>query len=268
MQDYDVTLKSLLLVPAARAKRMVARTEVTKWLDVELPKVQNLRLDLLGETADGGLIQVELQSANDPAMPLRMAEYALGVFRLLRRFPRQIVLYVGDAAASLEAELRASGVLFQYEVIDIRTLDAEELLQSREVGDNVIAVLARLRDHRGRRILRRIAGLPFAQRATAIKQLLILAGLRRWAHTVVEETENMPMHIDLMENDYLGPILLKKMEEGRQEGKVAILRRQLEKRFGALPVWATEKLAGMPASALEALSERVLDTGTLEELLG
>lgn len=112
MHDYDVTLKSLLLVPAARAMRLVTRADVTKWLDIELPKVQNLRLDLLGETADGGLVQVELQSVNDPGMPLRMAEYALGVFRLLHRFPRQIVLYVDEAAANIETELRAPSVLF------------------------------------------------------------------------------------------------------------------------------------------------------------
>jgi hypothetical protein len=52
--------------------RDLAGTAVAKWLDVELPKVQNPRLDLLGETVDGGLVHVELQSGNDPAMPLRM----------------------------------------------------------------------------------------------------------------------------------------------------------------------------------------------------
>jgi hypothetical protein len=51
-----------------------------------------LRLDLLGETVDGGLVHVELQSGNDATMPLRMAEYSLGIFRLFGRFPRQIVL--------------------------------------------------------------------------------------------------------------------------------------------------------------------------------
>ena len=56
--------------------------------------------------------------------------------------------------------------------------------------------------------------------------------------------------------------------KGRQEGELAILRRQIEKRFGALPAWAGEKLAALPASELEDLSERVLDAKTVEELLG
>jgi hypothetical protein len=42
---------------------------------------------LLGETADGSLLHIELQSTNDPAMPLRMAEYCLRVYRMLGKFP-------------------------------------------------------------------------------------------------------------------------------------------------------------------------------------
>ena len=42
----------------------------------------------------------------------------------------------------------------------------------------------------------------------------------------------------------------------------------MEKRFGALPGWATEKLAALSTSELEDLSERVLDAKTVEELLG
>jgi hypothetical protein len=49
-------------------------TAIEKWLDVELPKVQNIRVDLLGETGEASLVHLELQSRNDAAMPLRMAE--------------------------------------------------------------------------------------------------------------------------------------------------------------------------------------------------
>ena len=42
------------------------------------------------------LCHMELQSGNDAEMPLRMAEYALGVYRRFGQFPRQIVLYMGE----------------------------------------------------------------------------------------------------------------------------------------------------------------------------
>jgi hypothetical protein len=82
MQEYDIALKLLLQSPARRTINELTGTAVAKWLDVELPKVQNLRLDLLGETVDDELIHLELQSRHDAGMPLRMAEYCLGVYRL------------------------------------------------------------------------------------------------------------------------------------------------------------------------------------------
>src|SRR5579885_3660507 len=100
---YDVALKLLLQTSASRTISELTGTEITKWLDVEMPKVQNRRLDLLGETADGELIHLELQSRNDSEMPLRMAEYCLGVYRQYGRFPRQVLLYVGEPAMQMEA---------------------------------------------------------------------------------------------------------------------------------------------------------------------
>ena len=134
MQDYDIALKLLLQGSATLTMRELTGTAVAKWLDVELPKVQNLRLDLLGETVDGGLVHVELQSSNDAAMPLRMAEYCLCVFRLFGRFPRQVELYVREPQLRMESELRGPDVLFGYRPIDIRTLDGDRLLESADPG--------------------------------------------------------------------------------------------------------------------------------------
>lgn len=277
MQEYDIALKLLLRGSAVVAMRELTGAPVARWLDVELPKVQNLRLDLLGETADGGLVHVELQSGNDAAMPLRMAEYCLGVFRLFGQFPRQVVLYVGEPQLQMENKLRGADVLFQYRMIDIRTLEGDRLLESAEVGDNVIAILARLRDHEDavRRIVERIAGLAAAEREVALSQLMILAGLRHLSKTVEQEIRKMPIDVDIREHEVLGPMFIEAEQKGREEGlqeglqagELTILRRQIEKRFGALPSWAGEKLAKMPASELEDLSERVLDAKSLDELL-
>ena len=245
--------------------RELTGTAIVKWLDVELPKVQNLRLDLLGETITGELVHLELQSGNDAAMPLRMAEYCLGVFRLFGRFPRQVVLYVGEPELRMENELRDVDVQFRYRVIDMRSLDGELLLESEEVGDNVIAILAQLRDHKEavRRIVERIAGLAESERRTAMAQLFILAGLRRWSKTVEEEARKMPIHIDILENEVLGPVF----QKGRQEGELTILRKQIESRFGVLPDWASEKLAALSPAEMEDLSVRVLHAESLEILL-
>src|SRR5438046_4164757 len=128
MQEYDVALK-LLLRQSAMAIRELTGTVIAKWLDVELPKVQTRRADLLGETADGRLVHLELQSQNDAIMPLRMAEYCLGVIRLFEKFPRQILLYVGETPLRMESELLGPDVSFRYRAIDIRALDGAVLLE-------------------------------------------------------------------------------------------------------------------------------------------
>jgi hypothetical protein len=106
-QEYDVALKLLLRLPGLLALQELTGTVIDTWVDAELPKIQNIRADLLGKTADGSLIHLELQSSNDGAMPLRMAEYSLGIFRLFRQFPRQVLVYVGEIPLRMETELPA-----------------------------------------------------------------------------------------------------------------------------------------------------------------
>jgi hypothetical protein len=262
MQEYDVALKLLLRGSAKLTMRELTGTSVETWLDVELSKVvQNTRVDLLGETEAKGLVHLELQSGNDATMPLRMAEYCLGVFRLFGRFPRQVLLYVGEAPLRMESELRGDDVWFRYRAVDIRDLDGDRLLESRDVGDTVIAILARLRDHKDavRRILERIAGLVAGERETALGQLLILSGLRHFEETVEREARKMPILNDILDNKVLGREF--------KRGELTVLRRQIEKRFGAIPTWAEERLAGRSPADLEDLSVRVLDAQSLEDLL-
>ena len=51
------------------------------------------------------------------------------------------------------------------------------------------------------------------------------------------------------------------------EGERKVLRRQIEKRFGAIPGWAEERLTGRSTAELEDLSERILDAQSIEDLL-
>ena len=56
-------------------------------------------------------------------------------------------------------------------------------------------------------------------------------------------------------------------QRGRQAGEGALLRRQLERRFGALPGWALDRIAAADTAALEDWGLRVLDAGSLDDVL-
>ncbi len=73
MHEYDATLKMLLRGSAQQAFYALTGVAVERWMDIELPKVQTLRVDLPGQATDESLIHLELQSTNDPEMALRMA---------------------------------------------------------------------------------------------------------------------------------------------------------------------------------------------------
>jgi hypothetical protein len=64
-------------------------------------------------------------------MALRMVEYGVKVARVHGRYPKQVVLYVGEAPLRMAGEYRPNeDVMFRYKSVDIRELDGERLLHS------------------------------------------------------------------------------------------------------------------------------------------
>ncbi len=55
-------------------------------------------------------------------------------------------------------------------------------------------------------------------------------------------------------------------QEGRLEGEIRLLLRQLRRRFGKLPGWTEERLRRASSGMLEIWSERILTASTLEEV--
>jgi len=175
-----------------------------------------------------------------------MAEYSLAIYRRFRRFPQQVVLYVGRTPLRMPESIESASLSFRCRVVDIRQLDGEALLVSENPEENVIAVLMRLRNEREavRRILRRIAESEPARREIALRELIILGGLRSLGAIIEQETKKMPI-----------------LDEQ------TIVMRQIEKRFGAIPAWARQRLEAMSAGELEETALRLLDVQSLESLL-
>ena len=271
MQQFDVVLKVLLRSSMAR----ITGSRVLRWLPTELPKVQNLSVDLLGETADGELMQIEVQSSNRGNVPFRMLQYLSLIIAIHHRIPKQVLLYVGREPLRMESQFTWADGSIRYAVIDMHAVEGELLLSSPEPSDNVLAILARLRDRRAaiRSILENISRLPREEAKEYYQALLILSGLRGLATAVQQEAQTV-FTIDLSENEVLGPAYLRGREEGREEGReqgqhegqLALLRRLVERRFGSLPAWAEQKLSQASAAELEAVGLRVLEASVLEDL--
>jgi len=85
----------------------------------------------------------------------------------------------------------------------------------------------------------------------------------------------MPILNDILDNKVLGREYKRGLKEGELKGELkgelrgelTVIRRQIEKRFGTIPSWAEERLAGQSTAELEKLSLRVLDAESIEDLL-
>lgn len=264
-QEYDITLKSLNAEGGPDVLNALAGGgRVEEWLNVELPRVRNPRVDLLARMTSGRLAHIELDSSND-ITPERMLEYLSGIWARMGKVPRQIVIYVGNRPLRIRPGHKEEGLSLRYEVIDFRELDGEAMLRSESIAVNILSILAALNkpEEAVRRIMMRIARLEQPeQRADALRKLFILAGVRSLASRVEEERNKMPITMDIMEHDVLGP----KIRKAQLEGEAHFARLQLEKRFGPLPEWAEERLGKCTVEEMDRIAVRILEVESLEQL--
>jgi len=272
MHEYDVALKNILTRPGSSVLAQLTGASSLKWINVEAPKVSNRRVDLLGELPDGNLVHIELQSRNERDFPLRMAEYLFGIGRRYGRLPRQVVLYVGQAPLRMQDRIEGPDVSLRFHLVDIRDLDGEQLLESANAGDNVLAILTRLggQPKTVRRILARIAAGSPEECDQALAELFIFAGLRKMEVEARREAKKMPILNDIMDNRVIGPAIRKGLRQGlrqgRVEGQMEILRRQIRKRFGRIPPAAIQRIATLTPAQLNRFAVRLLDARRIEDL--
>ncbi len=83
-----------------------------------------------------------------------------------------------------------------------------------------------------------------------------------WLETQIwQEIETIEEHKNMQ---YITSVERIAIAKGRVESESKLLKRQLERRFGALPAWATEKLSNASEPALEVWGEAILTAPTLE----
>jgi predicted transposase YdaD len=288
MHEYDVALKRILTRPGSALLYALTGASELRWLNVELPKVNNLRVDLLGARPDGELVHLEFQSRNRKDLLFRMGEYRFAIARRYGRLPKQIVLYVGEKPLRMKSSIKDEDTTYRFHLVDIRDLDGETLLASKKPGDNVVALLTRLGDQPGimRQIERRISRRSIAEREEAQAELSILAGLRKPSSEINREARNMPITEDIMKNEIVAPFIRRKVEQGRAEGRAegraagqaeglaaglaegqrTVLLSQMEKRFGRVPPAVRKRLARLNSEELTATSLRLLDAQRIDDL--
>jgi predicted transposase YdaD len=291
---YDPVLKNLFLrLGPSLLQQLTGGRQIRAALNVELQQLRDVKerkVDLLYELDDDSLLHLDLQAQNEWDMPWRELEYRTLLRNLFKRPVHQAVLYVGEAAMTMPDRIDEPGLTFQYELIDIRSFTAEELLATNRPGDAVLAFLASGVADRAtlaRQIVQRVQPLPMPERRDALVSLLALSGLRKSATIVMEVLKSMSLAIDWRENEFLREIHDSALQEGEragiqkgkregiqegkregiQEGMCATLQQLLSQRFGPLPSWAVDRLHSAQEGELQEALNKVLTAATLQDVL-
>jgi hypothetical protein len=303
VRDHDQRFKSLLqeffgeflhLFFAAWANRLDCDT--VEWLDKEVfpdpPEGARHILDLVAklptrQAVPGQrpgepdswltLVHVEIESP-DKATPLRprmfrsyvhlRARYGLPVL------PIALYLRVGLQGIGVDVyeehfwELRP--VRFEYLYVGLPALDAVEYVQGNNWLGVALAALMRIPADRtawlGAEALRRIQGAPLTE------QQRFLLGECVQAYLPLDPPQQREFERLLATEPYRGVQTMnttwyeKGLQQGRAEERRAVLRDQLEEKFGPLSGQVQERLQQLPADRLLGLTKAVLRAQSLREL--
>lgn len=261
MSRFDVPIKSVFRENSRGyvASLVFGPSHPVEWLDVQQPIVSNRLGDSLARTSDGGLVHIEFQSRNDPDMPFRMLDYYVGYRRIYGEGVRQVLVYIGPQPLRMAAEFVDEHTRHSFRVVNVRDLDGEQLLATGDWGDSVLAILTTVdREKVIQAVLTHLQRLDGQDQQDAKATFVLISGIMGLADEVSRRLDFQM--INVMENEVIGPMILKALAEARQEAREEARRESvasmlcllLEERFGPL-VPATRKIV---ESADEATLQR------------
>jgi len=177
---YDRTLRDLLQGLPSTFVKLITGKKAIKMLDSRFPSVEEKEADLIVELEDNEIYHIEVQTTNDPNMPLRMLYYAIAIYKTHNKFPKQIVLYIGENNINIKNSLKFNNNYFSYEVKNIKDIDCTPLIESNNINDNILSVLCNIKDSKKFffKLKSKLQTLNQKQKETYIKKLLYLLRLR------------------------------------------------------------------------------------------
>jgi len=219
---YDRTLRDLLQdIPTTFVKLLTGKT-AKKMLESDFPKVEENEADLIVELEDGEIYHIEVQSTNDLNMPQRMLYYALAIQKVHKKFPKQLVIYVGKEDIEIKNSLEFNNNYFSYEVKNIKDIDYKPLIESDNINDNILSILCNIKDTKNLffKLKSKLLNLDQKQREDYIRKMLYLLRLRPKLndefHRLRKEELAMPFVIEKSKD----PLYKEGLYDGEKRGKI------------------------------------------------
>ena len=177
---YDRTIREIFQDLPPTFVELLTNKKAKKLLETKYPKVEEKQADLVVLLHDNTIFHLELQLSDDKSMPLRMLYYALLIENKHKKFPKQMVLYLGEKEIKTPNTIKNEKLSFSYDIKYIKDLDCEILINSEDINDNLLSVLCSVKNINKllNKLAKRLKNLPDKKREDLIRKLLYLLRLR------------------------------------------------------------------------------------------
>jgi predicted transposase/invertase (TIGR01784 family) len=217
------------------------------------------------------VLHLEFQTSPDAAIPFRMADYRLRVYR---RYPnkdmRQLVIYLKSTGSELVRQnvFTISRMRHQFEVIRLWEQPLSDLLQFP--GLLPLAVLGRSSDRT--QTLREVSSLidninDRREQSNIIAATSLLAGLVLEKDVIRTILREEIMQESVIYQDIKEQGRQEGVQEGRQEGQAVLVLRLLKRRISDLKSEDETRITSLSIEQLEALGDALLDFSSRDDLL-
>jgi predicted transposase/invertase (TIGR01784 family) len=220
------------------------------------------------------LLHGEFQVNPDATIPARMANYRL---RIYHRFPtkavRQVVIYLRPTRSPLVYKTRFEipGLQHEFEVIRLWEQPMDLFLQAP--GLLPFAILANSQERL--EVLRQVASQAEQIEEANVRQDVmaasaVLAGLVLNTSSIRQILRSEAMRESviyqniLQEGEQRGE--QRGLQQGLKQGEIALLLKQLKRKFGNIPTKLQKIVQSLSIAQLEDLGESLLDFATLDDL--
>lgn len=247
-----------------------SRVALTELNPTEL-NVEPIRADsIILLTNENLILHLEFQTATDPDMSFRMADYRL---RAYRKFPhksmRQIVIYLRQTTSELVYETRfeIENTRHQFEVIRLWEQPASIFLESQ--GLYPFASLSQTDEPESilRLVAARIEDIGTGKiQADLAATTSILAGLVLDRHRVKQILRRDMMRESVIYQDILAEGEVKGEVKGRVEEARVLVIRQLTRKLGNVSPKLLAQIEALPLERVEFLGEDLLDFTSIADL--
>ncbi|HLO51495.1 MAG TPA: Rpn family recombination-promoting nuclease/putative transposase [Kamptonema sp.] len=270
---YDNTCKYLAEKSPASFVRWLLNTEpenITVLKTEILPEPIEADALVLLQTANQ-ILHLEFQTVpySNPPIPLRMLEYKALLTRKYRLPIEQVVIFLKHTNSELvfQNQYHDDYTTHRYRIMRIWEENPAPLLVTPELLP--LATLAK--SDNPNTLLEQVAHQVAIIEETEQRQnisacVFVLAGLRFEKNLIRQLFREDVMRESVTYQDILEQGVQQGMQRGMQRGEVAILQRQISRRFGELEPQLKERIQRLAIPQLEELGEALFDFSNAADL--